>query len=276
MSLARIPRWAWALVVVGLWLLVWSLTKGSHTLVLPGREHTDLHNEMTSWRDSLIQGRDSNQLMQFTGHIAEWLRELVDWLQRMLTKPNYPRPVPEVGWLGVIAVAMWISNALAGWKYAVLNGSVLFLCALLGYWVTAVDTLIVVGVSVVLAVIIGLPLAVLVGTSRWADRILATVLDLLQTMPTFVYLIPVVLFFGIGSATAIVATLIYAVPPIIRVGGFGIRQVSATAIEATDSLGQRGWQRLFKVQLPMAAHHHRRPQPDHAGRIRDGDHRLLR
>ena len=74
----------------------------------------------------------------------------------------------------------------------------------------------------------------------------------MQTMPTFVYLLPIVLFFGIGPSAAVVSTLIYALPPIIRIAGFGIREVSTTTIEATDSAGQTYWQRLLKVQLPMA------------------------
>ena len=77
-------------------------------------------------------------------------------------------------------------------------------------------------------------------------------LDLMQTMPTFVYLIPIVLFFGIGVSGAIVCTLIYALPPLIRIGGYGISAVSETTIEATDSAGQTTWQRLRKVQIPMA------------------------
>ncbi|WP_067430295.1 ABC transporter permease [Nocardioides jensenii] len=252
MSLGRIPRWAWALVVVGLWVVVWALTKGTDTLALPGREHTDLHNELTGWRNDLIAGRDDNALMQFTGQIADAALKSVDWLQRMLSRPNYPRPVPEIGWLGLLGIIMWISHAVAGWKYAVLNGAIMFIAAVMGLWADTVDTLIVTLLAVICAVIIGMPIAVLIGTSDWANRIIGIVLDLMQTMPTFVYLIPVVLFFGTGAPAAIVATLIYALPPLIRVAGFGIRQVSPTAIEATDSMGQRAWQRLFKVQLPMA------------------------
>lgn len=252
MTLTRIPRWAWALVVIGLWVLVWSLTKGTDTLTLPGREHTDLHNDMTGWRNTLISGRDDNALMQFTGSIADGVLNLVDWLQRMLSKANYPRPVPEIGWLGVLGIAMWISHAVAGWKYALLNGAILFVAAVMGLWADSIDTLIVTLLAVVCAAVIGMPLAVLIATSNWANRIITVFLDLMQTMPTFVYLIPVVLFFGTGAPAAIVATLVYALPPIIRVAGFGIRQVSPTAIEATDSMGQRAWQRLLKVQLPMA------------------------
>ena len=121
-----------------------------------------------------------------------------------------------------------------------------------GYWEDSMDLLIVTFVSVAIAVIIGLPLAVLVGTSARANRIITVFLDFMQTMPTFVYLLPVVLFFGIGVSGAVVSTLIYALPPIVRIAGFGIREVPSTTIEATDSSGQTYWQRLLKVQIPMA------------------------
>ena len=100
---------------------------------------------------------------------------------------------------------------------------------------------------------IGLPLAIYYGTGgRIGIGILTTIMDLMQTMPTFVYLLPIVLFFGIGASAAVACTLVYALPPIIRIAGHGIRQVSQTTIEATDSSGQTSWQRLTKVQLPMA------------------------
>ncbi|WP_240937996.1 ABC transporter permease subunit [Nocardioides sp. JQ2195] len=248
----RRTRWAWGVLVIGAWILLWSLMKGDHTLALAGREHTDLHNEMTGWRNSLIAGRDDNLLMRFTGKIAEWALNAVDQLQRWLSKPAYPRPVPQIGWLGLLGIIMWVAHALAGWKYAVLSGSIMFVAAVMGLWSDSVDTLIVTMLAVICSVIIGLPIAVLIGTNDTANRIVGVILDLMQTMPTFVYLIPVVLFFGTGAPAAIVATLIYAVPPLIRVAGFGIRQVSETTIEATDSMGQTSWQRLLKVQLPMA------------------------
>ncbi len=107
-------------------------------------------------------------------------------------------------------------------------------------------------VSVGFAVVIGFPLAVVVALSPRTARVITLFLDLLQTMPTFVYLIFVFVLFGIGAPTAVVCTLLYALPPIVRIAGFGIRDVSATAIEATDSVGQTTWQRLVKVQIPMA------------------------
>jgi glycine betaine/proline transport system permease protein len=248
----RIPKWAVALGVVAVWLVVWSFTKGTDTLFLPARDHTDLHDSLTSFRDSVIAGRDSNVFMQVTTSIAEVLRNGVDWLQRMLSTPNLPRPVPEIGWLGVTAIATWIGYAIATWRIALLVACSFLSFAVLGYWQDSIDLLIVTLLAVSAAVIIGMPLAVWVGTSKWANAVLSNVLDLMQTMPTFVYLLPIVLFFGIGASAAVVCTLIYALPPIIRIAGHGIRSVSPTTIEATDSAGQSRWQRLMKVQLPMA------------------------
>jgi len=247
-----VSRWIPAAVVVGMWILVWSFTKGNNTLALPGREHTDLHQALTDFNNRLLTSRDTNPVMQVTNAISEMFRNLVDWLQRMFVRPNLPRPVPEVGWLGVVAVATWIGYAVANWRIALLVFASFMSFGLFGYWSDALDLLIVTFVSVAIAVLIGMPLAVLVGTSARANRIITVFLDFMQTMPTFVYLIPVVLFFGIGVSGAVVATLIYALPPIVRIAGFGIREVSTTTIEATDSAGQTYWQRLTKVQIPMA------------------------
>ena len=114
------------------------------------------------------------------------------------------------------------------------------------------DLLIVTFVAVAITIIVGMPLAVWIASSTRAERAVTVVLDLMQTMPTFVYLLPIVLFFGIGASAAVVATLVYSLPPLIRIAGYGIRTVSPTTIEATDSAGQTFRQRLFKVQLPMA------------------------
>ena len=248
----RIPRWALALGIVVAWVVVWSVTKGQDTLVLPGREHTDLHESLTSFRDGIIAGRDTNPVMQVTTAIAEAFRSLFDWLQRMVSVPDFPRPVPQVGWLGVTAVAVWVAYAVANWRMALLTAVSFLSFGLFGYWSDSIDLLIVTFLSVGVAVAIGLPLAVLVGTSRPANTVISSVLDLMQTMPTFVYLLPVVLFFGIGVSGAVICTLIYALPPIVRIAGHGIRTVSETTLEATNSSGQTPWQRLTKVQLPMA------------------------
>ena len=248
-----IPTWMWAAGVVGLWVVIWTFTKGQDTLALPGREHTDLHNSLTSFRDDVLANRDTNPLIQLTYDIGAWFTSVVDWLQRMISVQDYPRPVPQIGWLGVSAVAAWAGLALAGWRIALLIAASFASFGAFGYWSDAIDLLIVTFVAVAIVVVVGMPLAVIVGTGgRLVTSVVNTVLDVLQTLPTFVYLAPVALFFGIGASAAVVCTLIYALPPLIRIAGHGIRSVSATTIEATDSSGQTAWQRLIKVQLPMA------------------------
>ncbi len=248
----RIPSWAWALGVIGLWVVAWTFTKGEDTLARPVRERTDLTDQLSGFRDDVIASRDSNPIIQLTYAIGDAFVNSVDWLQRMISTENFPRPAPEIGWLGVTAVAVWIALAIAGWRISILVAASFVSFGLLGYWTDAIDLLIITFVAVAIAVLIGMPVAIWIASSARADRAVTVLLDLMQTMPTFVYLVPVVLFFGIGASGAVVCTLVYALPPLIRIAGHGIRNVSPTTIEATDSAGQTRWQRLAKVQLPMA------------------------
>ena len=247
-----IPSWVLALAVVAAWVAVWAFTRGSSTLYLPGLGRTGFHDWFTARKSELIASRDTNVLMQVTGALSDLFNAVVEWLQHLVSVAAFPRPVPEIGWLGVVAVAGWLTLALATWRLAIANVVGLLVLGYLGYWADSMDTLIITFFSVALALLIGLPLAVLIGTNRRANAIATPVLDVFQTMPSFVYLVPMVLFFAIGPAAAVAATVIYALPPVVRIAAHGIRTVSQTTLEATDSLGQNRWQRLRKVQLPMA------------------------
>ena len=250
--LQRVPRWASVLVVLVAWVVVWYVAAGRDTLELPVRESTSTLDSFTRFRDAVLASRDTNPLVQFTTAVAEVFRGAVDWLQRMVSQPNLPRPVPEIGWLGVVALATWVGYAVAGWRIALLVLASFASFGLFGFWEESIDLLVVTFLAVGVTIAIGMPLAVWIATSARANAAVSVALDFMQTMPTFVYLIPVVLFFGIGASGAVVATLIYALPPLVRIAGHGIRSVSPTTIEATDSAGQSRWQRLAKVQLPMA------------------------
>ena len=247
-----IPRWIPVLGVVVVWIALFWLLRGQDTLALAGRERTGVMRWLTDFRDGVIASRDTNPVVALTTGIGGLIRDVFEFLQRLFSAPALPRPVPQVGWLGVTALAAWVGLAVAGVRMAVLVAATFVSFGVLGYWEEGVDLLLVTGMSVGVVVVLGLPLAVLMGTSPRARAVITPVLDAMQTMPTFVYLLPIVLFFGIGVSGAVVCTLIYAMPPLIRIGGHGIRTVSPTAIEATDSVGQTRWQRLLKVQLPMA------------------------
>ena len=158
----------------------------------------------------------------------------------------------DTPWVVILAAFMLAGYLLSGVRLAVLCGVSLLLMGLFGLWEPSIQTLALMVVSAALSVLIGLPLGILTASSDRFDKFLRPILDGMQTMPAFVYLIPVVLFFGIARVPAVVCTLIYAIPPMIRLTNLGIRQVSPPAIEAARAFGSTRWQLLFKVQLPLA------------------------
>ena len=119
-------------------------------------------------------------------------------------------------------------------------------------WEVSMQTLALMGLSVILSVIFGVILGILSSQSDRFENFLKPILDTMQVMPAFVYLFPAMFFFGIGGAPAILATLIYAMPPIIRLTNLGIRQVSKETIESAESFGSNKFQLLFKIKIPMA------------------------
>ncbi len=122
----------------------------------------------------------------------------------------------------------------------------------LDYWQDMTRTLSLVLTSSVIALVIGIPLGILMAKSNVAQTIIQPILDFMQTMPAFVYLIPAVAFFGIGTVPGVISSLIFAMPPVVRMTNLGIRQVPSDLIEAADSYGSTSWQKLVKVQLPLA------------------------
>ena len=121
-----------------------------------------------------------------------------------------------------------------------------------GMWEASMQTLALMGMSVILSIVLGVFLGVLSSQSDRFEAILRPVLDTMQTMPAFVYLLPAVFFFGIGGPPAIMATMIYALPPVIRLTNLGIRQISTETLEAAHSFGSTRMQTLFKIQIPMS------------------------
>ena len=155
-------------------------------------------------------------------------------------------------WPALIAGIALLAWRLAGWKVSLFSIASLLSIGFVGLWGSAMETLALVFTSVVLSVAIGVPLGVLGARNRLADAVMRPVLDGMQTMPTFVYLVPAILFFSLGNVPAVMATIIYAVPPAIRFTNLGIRQVSPETIEAARSFGTTPMQLLLKVQIPMA------------------------
>lgn len=151
----------------------------------------------------------------------------------------------------VLGLAL-LGYRLAGWRVAGLTTACIALMGLLGLWNASMQTLALMLISVIVSLVIGIPLGILAARSDRFERVVRPLLDAMQTMPAFVYLIPVLLFFGVARVPSVVATVIYAVPPALRLTNLGIRQVSAETIEAARAFGSTSRQILFKVQLPLA------------------------
>ncbi|MFP4162334.1 MAG: ABC transporter permease, partial [Ectothiorhodospira sp.] len=157
-------------------------------------------------------------------------------------------PPPWVVILLIAAFAWWIAGRRVGIGSAV---GLLFLWNL-QLWEATIETLTLVLFATAVAVAIAMPLGIIGGLSDGFKRAIMPVLDLMQTMPAFVYLIPAIPFFGLGQVSAMFATVIFSMPPAIRLTILGIRQVPGELVEASDAFGANWWQKLFKVQLPLA------------------------
>jgi len=154
-------------------------------------------------------------------------------------------------------VVMIIIFALLAYKYSGIKLSLfsifsLVVVGLLGLWSETMTTLAMITASVFFCVVVGIPLGILSGKSDRFESVLRPILDAMQTTPAFVYLIPVVMLFSIGTVSGVIATIIFALPPIVRLTNLGIRQVDKEIVEAGIAFGATSWQLLLKVQLPQA------------------------
>ncbi|MHA6252803.1 ABC transporter permease [Oceanobacillus sp. CAU 1775] len=200
--------------------------------------------------------------------VAQWTRDGVSWITdtfSILFDPikehfgnfmdfvsedilmNIP---PLITILAVALIAFFITGKKLG--LAVFSIVGLWFIYNQGYWDHLMNTVTLVLVASLLSIIIGVPIGILMSKSKVAEVIITPVLDFMQTMPAFVYLIPAVAFFGIGMVPGVFASIIFATPPTVRFTNLGIRQVSRELVEASDAFGSTGSQKLFKVELPMA------------------------
>ncbi len=152
----------------------------------------------------------------------------------------------------VLGVALLSWRVMGRWWSGLLMGAMLFFIGALGLWKLGMMTLSLVVASVIISLAIGIPMGIAMASSDRFEAVLKPILDGMQTMPSFVYLIPALMLFGLGKVPALFATIIYAVPPVIRLTNVGIREVSTSVIEAAHAFGSSYWQILFKVQLPLA------------------------
>jgi len=157
---------------------------------------------------------------------------------------------PFIFILAIAVLAFFISGKRFGLAIFSIIG--LWLIYNQGHWDDLMNTVTLVLLASLLSVLIGIPIGIWMSKSKVANAAITPILDFMQTMPAFVYLIPAVAFFGIGMVPGVFASLIFATPPTVRFTNLGIRQVSKELVEAADAFGSTGAQKLFKVELPMA------------------------
>ncbi|MBP1970147.1 glycine betaine/proline transport system permease protein [Virgibacillus natechei] len=148
----------------------------------------------------------------------------------------------------VILLGWYFKSILSGGLY----GLFIFIIGTFGLWEDMMVTISLIISAVLICLIIGLPVGIWMAFSKGFSNVMRPLLDAMQTMPSFVYLIPAIFFFGLGNVSAIFATLIYAVPPVIRLTELAIRGVDKEVVESAESFGSSKWQTLRKIQLPQA------------------------
>ncbi|WP_337047765.1 proline/glycine betaine ABC transporter permease [Serratia liquefaciens] len=203
---------------------------------------------------------------RFTFSIADWINRWVDvlvtnygdmfrkisdtLLWAVIHLESLLRATPWWVMLAVVGLLAW--HATRRWLPTLVIVGLLLLVGTAGMWDKLMQTLALVLVATLLAVIIGIPQGILAARSDRVRAVMMPLMDVMQTMPSFVYLIPVLMLFGLGKVPAILATVIYATPPLIRLTDLGIRQVDKEVMESVTAFGANRWQKLFGVQLPLA------------------------
>jgi len=197
-----------------------------------------LDSWVTSFTDWLVEG-------------YRWFFQIVKWpVELTLTSlENILQALPPVLVIIVFVLVAWRASGI---KLALSTGLTLFFIGMLGLWADTMVTLAMVFSSVIFCTIVGIPLGIWAGRSDRFNTFLRPCLDAMQTTPAFVYLVPIVMLFSVGNVAGVLATIIFSLPPIIRLTALGLRQVHPELIEAAEAFGATTWQVLRKVQIPLA------------------------
>lgn len=214
----------------------------SVSAIFLGQDGGTLFSFIATWMEDRIDAAAAAGGDVFDG-IVLGVRSVLDALTLALN--GSPWPVVML----VIVVTAWRA---AGPRVAIFTAASLAYIAFLGYWSIAMETVALVGAAVILCVVIGIPLGIWFGKSRRAYKIAEPVLDLMQTLPAFVYLIPIIAFFGTGNPPGILATIIFGMPPVIRLTALGMQGVPDSIKEAAVAFGASRWQLLKDVEIPLA------------------------
>jgi len=197
--------------------------------------------------------------------LDEWVSQSVDWLvdnhrdifQALKWPVEQTLSGFDSGLNALHPVIIIVVVALAAWRFSGIKLSLfsvvtMVLIGFLGLWGDAMTTLAMVLSSVIFCIIVGVPLGITAGRSDRFEAGIRPVLDAMQTTPAFVYLVPIVMLFSVGNVAGVLATIIFSLPPLIRLTSLGIRQVHPELVEAAQAFGATRWQVLVKVQVPLA------------------------
>ncbi|GAA0382092.1 proline/glycine betaine ABC transporter permease [Paenibacillus motobuensis] len=197
--------------------------------------------------------------------IADWIESIVDWMETTLGG-FFDGLATVIEWfvnlfsglfllphpLLFIAILSVLAYLVGRWPLTLFTAIGFLFIDNLGYWTETMNTLGLVITSGLISILIGIPIGIWSAYSKTTHRIVFPLLDFMQTMPAFVYLLPAVTFFSLGVVPGVIASVIFAIPPTIRLTTLGIQQVSGELSEAADAFGSTSWQKLFKVELPLA------------------------
>jgi glycine betaine/proline transport system permease protein len=212
--------------------------------IFPESWNLGLREPVEDFQRWVVGNRKSHPMFLF---FFEPLSAAIDFILRRLE--NFLLWLP---WPVVTAAVFLVSQKVGNLRLALLSTVCLLFMGWLGLWDQSMQTLALMLIAVLLSLLVGIPLGIWAGRNNRVEMALRPMLDTMQTMPTFVYLIPVLLFFGVARVPSVVATVIYAIPPAVRLTSLGIRQVSTEALEAAQAFGSTPRQILYKVQIPMA------------------------
>jgi len=204
-------------------------------------------------------------MIEFNIPLIDWINRLFEWLN-MYISPFLRSVSKFVGrfveyfedfliWLPEIVVILFITAfvwKLVNYKLALFAFIGLLFTYGVGFWDETMSTIALALTGTAVSLLFGIPIGIIASQSNTAERFIRPILDFMQTLPSFVYLIPAVMFFGMGKVSALAATMIFSMPPAVRLTNLGIREVSADMVEAANAFGSSRWQVLKEVQLPLA------------------------
>jgi glycine betaine/proline transport system permease protein len=207
----------------------------------------------------------SSPVFDYVMPLEDWIQTAVDWLvaewRPMFQAIRWPVAyfldnmeafLLQVPFAAFLLVLFFLAWRAAGWRVGLFSVAAMFFIGLIGLWAQSMTTLAMIFTALVFNVMVGVPLGILAGRSDRVWTVLRPILDIMQTTPSFVYLVPVVMLFGVGTVPGVIATIIFSLAPVIRMTNLGIRQVTPEVVEAGHAYGATGWQLLRDIQFPLA------------------------